>query len=84
MLQCQTKETTDKFRLENFKSSRSWCEKFLKRKTLFQTKNLVNLPKTSVDFEEKPIQFQRDVIGTEEHGNADETRVCLDMPRNYE
>ncbi|GFX08846.1 pogo transposable element with KRAB domain [Trichonephila clavipes] len=35
MLQCKAKEAVDKFRIENFKASRGWCEKFMKREGFF-------------------------------------------------
>lgn len=74
-----------------FKASRGWCEKFMKRQCLSLRRRTTICQKLPSDYEDKLVQYQRHVIQLRlkkryhlsQIGNADETAVFFDMPRNY-
>lgn len=73
------------------KASRGWCENFMKRHSLYLRRKTTVCQKMPEDFLEKIAEYQcfvkafhqknRYVLG--QIGNADETPICFDMPRNY-
>lgn len=91
MLQCKAKEVIHKFGIENFKASRGWCEKFMRREGFSLRRRTSICQKLPADFDDKLVQFQRHVIDLRRRyayefkhiGNADETPLYFDMPRNY-
>lgn len=75
----------------NFKATRGWCERFMRRVGLSLRRRTSICQKLPSDFEQKLLNFQRHVIQLRKKsiydfkhiGNADETPVFFDMPRNY-
>lgn len=74
-----------------FKGSRGWCEKFMKRESLSIRRRTTVCQKMPADFAEKISEYQTYVkklhnknnYELSQIGNADETPIFLDMPRNY-
>jgi hypothetical protein len=74
-----------------FKASRGWCDKFIRREGLSLRRRTTICQKLPKDYEEKLVQYQRHVINLRHQrqyclsqmGNADEVAVFFDMPRNY-
>jgi hypothetical protein len=73
-----------------FKTSRGWLRRFMKRKGLSLRRRMTLCQKLPRDFTDNVINFHRDVIRMrEEHsyllsqiGNADQTSAFFDVPRN--
>lgn len=74
-----------------FKASRGWCDRFMRRFGLSLRRRTSICQKLPADFQEQLLSFQRYVIkhrkktnySLSQIGNADETPVYFDMPRNY-
>ena len=74
-----------------FKASRGWVDRFMRRNGLSLQRHTAVCQKLPTEFEEKQGNFQRHVIMLRKRGsflmgqigNADETPIWLDMPRNY-
>ena len=76
---------------QEFKVSRGGVDRFMKRAGLSLRRRTSIYQKFPVDFEKKLHSFQRYVITLQKEknfsmlqiGNADETPIWFDMPRNY-
>lgn len=76
---------------DRFKASRSWIQKFFKRKGFSLRRRTSICQKLPESYEEKLIAFQRFVINLRlshdyllgQMGNADQTPIFFDMPSNY-
>ena len=74
-----------------FKASRGWVDRFMRRNGLSLWRRTAVCQKLPTDFEENLVNFQQHVIMLRKRGNflmgqigdADETPIWLDMPRNY-
>lgn len=74
-----------------FKASRSWVDRFMRHQGFSLRRRTSICQKLPLAFEQKLIEFQRYVIDlrTRNHfllsqiGNADETPIWFDMPRDY-
>lgn len=77
--------------INTFKATRGWCDRFMRRQGLSLRRRTSICQKIPIDFETKLVNFQRYIIELHKNrnysfsqiGNADETPVCFDMPRNY-
>lgn len=90
ILSLKAKEIAEEEGIQHFKSSEGWVDKFMKRSGFALRRRTSVCQKLPSHFEEKLIEFQRYIIhlrSTYNHalgqiGNADETPVYFDMPRN--
>lgn len=75
----------------SFKASRGWCEKFMKRENLSIRRRTTVCQKMPEDYAEQIAEYQSYVKAlhktnkyeVSQIGNADETPIFFDMPRNY-
>lgn len=91
LIQKKARAVSDTLNIENFKACRGWVDKFMKRKGFSLRRRTTICQKLPADFEQKLVEYQRYVINLRQKfqfslshiGNADETPIWLDMPRNY-
>lgn len=84
-------EIATRYGLTTFKASRSWIDKFMRRKGFSLRRRTTICQKLPPDFEQKLVSYQGYLLFLRKKyqfllsqiGNADETPIWLDMPRNY-
>jgi hypothetical protein len=90
MLQSKALEAAADLGISDFKASHGWCTRFMKRHGFSLRRRTSVCQKLPSHYEEKLMAYQKYIINlrqkmhyTLEHmGNADETPVYFDMPRN--
>lgn len=92
MIQCKAREVARNKNIpeELFQGSRGWALRFMRRHNLSVRRRTSICQKLPADYTEKVVQFHRFVLRKRQArlyelsqiGNADQTPVCFDMPRN--
>ena len=91
MIQTKACEIPKNKNLENqFKGSRGWAHRFMWRYNLSLRRRTTICQKLPADYNEKIVQFHHYVISERKSrcyllsqiGNADQTAVCFNVPRN--
>jgi hypothetical protein len=90
-MQVKPTETAKSLGITNFEPERGWRDRFMRREGLSLRHRASICQKIPADFQEKLLNFQRYVnkLGKKKNyafkqkGNADETAIYFDMPRNY-
>lgn len=90
MLQSKALEEAADLGISDFKASHGWCTRFMKRHGFSLCRRTSVCQKLPPHYEEKLVAYQKYIINLRQKmhyalqhmGNADETPVYFDMPRN--
>lgn len=89
--QHKARKLPHQLQVENFKASSDWCTKFMRRQRFSLKRKTSIYQKFPAEYDLKLTEFHQHFIkmrSTHDYdfmhiGNADETPIYFDMPRNY-